>query len=285
MAVDFANETLLERDMLDSPVRLPAAGSLPSRPDEGELGDRVFRDAQLRSGTAMVIVVVGVLILGACYTQTRSLWVSLIPCVIVIAILERLSSFSSRLSNLIHLHEYGMVVQQADEQFVLSYDDLESVSINRTILTHRGVPTGATEAMQFTTNRGRVIEHTFQHSDTSGSSKNTSWLIGKVNEAIGRQMLDQLQETGRAKWTDRLTLLPDGIECAFGPGTEPVVYPYETIGGVEFVGEEIKLDVEYLGTRTQLCQQSHVTNFYPGFDLLQRLVRQMRAEPLEIASA
>ena len=85
----------------------------------------------------------------------------------------------------------------------------------------------------------------------------------EVAEIIARRMADVMRREGSVKWTEKLTIRPDGLEMTKKAGAAPELVGFDRISQWKLDEGLFKLGVDN-GRRPVLVENTNQWNFYPG---------------------
>jgi hypothetical protein len=96
----------------------------------------------------------------------------------------------------------------------------------------------------------------------------------EVAEVVARRMAQVMQSDGYVKWTEKLSIRPDGIEMTKKAGSAPEVIGFERISQWKLDEGLFKLGIDG-SRRPVLVEDTSQWNFYPGLLLFSQLCQPL----------
>ena len=182
--------------------------------------------------------------------------------VVIVAALPLLRGYSETLKHF----ERGMVWKSGNDEQVLLFEQMSAYAADwHEILDNDGAVQGHARVKFESQDRTQPpIEMTLHYNEKS--KKCAEAIQTHASAAIAEHMRQQLLRNGRAPWTDRLSILRNGLEDRPIPAGPIHVMTFDEIQRHELNSEYLTMWVN--GANTPIQQPRWQVNFYPGLMLL-----------------
>jgi hypothetical protein len=181
--------------------------------------------------------------------------------------------------SVLRLSENALSIVSRGREALVPLADLAQFSADWTDFRRRGVYQQTLVRFQF--HNGDATAPTLKHHSLAvrGRPKyaELQGFQAQLAEIVARRLRDELESSGRARWTARLVIVDGGIEFTKKASGQPQLIEFSRVTNWQLDRGVFKLALDWR-RRPEIVEQANQWNFYPGLALFTQLLESSRSK-------